>query len=53
MASTAATDDREDKEIDVDTGEGVEALTPYKGLLTSPTEEFCAGIRPGLSYCGG
>jgi len=53
MASTAATDDREDKEIDVDVGEGVEALTPYKGPLTPLTEEFCAGIRPGLSYCGG
>jgi len=53
MASTAANDDREDKEIDVDSGEGVEALTPYKGLLTPLTEEFCAGIRSGLSYCGG
>ena len=53
MASTAANDDREDKAIDVDAGEGVEALTPYKGPLVPQTEEFCAGIRSGLSYCGG
>jgi len=53
MASTAANDDRDDKEIDVDSGEGVEALTPYKGPLAPLTEEFCAGIRSGLSYCGG
>jgi len=53
MASTAANDDREDKAIDVDAGEGVEALTPYKGPLGPQTEEFCAGIRSGLSYCGG
>ena len=38
MASTVANDDREDKEIDVDAGEGVEALTPYKGPLTPLTE---------------
>lgn len=53
MASTAANDDREDKAIDIDTGEGVEALTPYKGPLKPHTEEFLAGIRSGLSYCGG
>ena len=53
MASTAANDDREDKEIDVDTGEGVDALTPYKGPLTPLTAEFLAGVRSGLSYCGG
>ncbi|ERH07614.1 MAG: IMP dehydrogenase/GMP reductase [Halonotius sp. J07HN4] len=53
MALTAADDDREDKEIDIDTGEGVEALTPYKGPLEPLTEEFLAGTRSGLSYCGG
>jgi IMP dehydrogenase len=53
MASTAANDDREDKEIDVDAGEGVEALTPYKGPLGPLTEEFLQGVRSGLSYCGG
>ncbi|RJX50350.1 IMP dehydrogenase [Halonotius pteroides] len=53
MASTAANDDREDKEIDVDSGDGVEALTPYKCPLAPLTEEFCAGIRSGLSYCSG
>ena len=53
MASTAANDDRNDKAIDVDAGEGVEALTPYKGPLKPMTTEFLAGIRSGLSYCGG
>jgi inosine-5''-monophosphate dehydrogenase (EC 1.1.1.205) len=33
MALTAADDDREDKEIDIDTGECVESLTPYKARL--------------------
>lgn len=53
MASTAANDDRDDKQIEVDAGEGVEALTPYKGPLESITSDFLAGIRSGLSYCGG
>lgn len=53
MASTAASEKRDDKEGDVDADEGVEALTPYKGPLTPLTEEFLAGIRSGLSYCGG
>ena len=52
-APTTANDDCEDREIDVDSGEGVEALTPYKGPLAPLTEEFIAGIRSGLSYCGG
>jgi len=33
--------------------EGVEALTPYKGPVAIVAEEFCQGIRSGLSYCGG
>lgn len=53
MATTAAAEDREDKHNDVTADEGVEALTPYKGSITTVAEEFCAGIRSGLSYCGG
>ncbi len=53
MASVGANDDREDKEIAVDAGEGVEALTPYKGPLAPHTASFLQGIRSGLSYCGG
>jgi IMP dehydrogenase len=53
MATTAAARDREDKQDDVSAAEGVEALTPYKGPVADLAEEFCAGIRSGLSYCGG
>ncbi|WP_049925606.1 guanosine monophosphate reductase [Halopiger goleimassiliensis] len=53
MATTAAAEDRSDKEEDVDTDEGVEGLTPYKGPVADVVREFCAGIRSGLSYCGG
>jgi len=53
MATTAANDDRSDKEVDVDADEGVEGLTEYKGPLADVAEEFVAGIRSGLSYCGG
>ncbi|ADQ69055.1 inosine-5'-monophosphate dehydrogenase [Halogeometricum borinquense DSM 11551] len=53
MATTAAAEDRDDKHNNVDADEGVEALTPYKGSLRAVVEEFCAGIRSGLSYCGG
>jgi IMP dehydrogenase len=53
MATTAAGEARADKEGDVRTDEGVEALTPYKGPLDEIVTEFCAGIRSGLSYCGG
>jgi len=38
---------------DVGADEGVEALTPYKGPVAIVAEEFCQGIRSGLSYCGG
>ena len=51
--STAANDDCEDSEIDIDSGEGVKALTAYKCPLAPLTEEFLAGVRSGLSYCGG
>jgi IMP dehydrogenase len=53
MATTAAAEDRDDKGTEVDADEGVEALTPYKGPVATIAEEFCAGIRSGLSYCGG
>ena len=53
MATTAAAEDRTDKEEDVDADEGVEGLTPYKGPLADVVAEFAAGIRSGLSYCGG
>ncbi len=53
MATTAANEDRSDKEVDVDADEGVEGLTEYKGPLVDVAEEFAAGIRSGLSYCGG
>lgn len=53
MATTAAAEDRDDKEEDVTTDEGVEALTPYKGPVDAVVEQFQAGIRSGLSYCGG
>ena len=52
MATTAAGEDRTDKAGDVDADEGVEALTPYKGSLAGLVEEFAAGVRSGLSYCG-
>jgi IMP dehydrogenase len=53
MATTAAAEECDDKPEDVDADEGVEALTPYKGPVATVAEEFCAGIRSGLSYCGG
>ncbi|WP_083893971.1 guanosine monophosphate reductase [Haloferax mucosum] len=53
MASTEAADDRDDKESDVATGEGIEALTPYKGPVEPLVEEFLGGVRSGISYCGG
>lgn len=56
MATTAANEARDDKstaEAVTAADEGVEALTEYKGALGSVVEEFSAGIRSGLSYCGG
>lgn len=56
MATTAANEAREDKsvaEAATAADEGVEALTEYKGPLGAVVEEFAAGIRSGLSYCGG
>lgn len=53
MATTAAAEERNDKQGAVDADEGVEGLTPYKGPVADVAAEFCAGIRSGLSYCGG
>ena len=53
MATTAAAEARGDKDEGVSADEGVEALTPYTGPVAAVAEEFCAGIRSGLSYCGG
>jgi len=53
MATTAAAENRSDKADDVTADEGVEGLTPYKGPVEDVVAEFCAGIRSGLSYCGG
>jgi IMP dehydrogenase len=53
MATTAAADERDDKDVDVGADEGVEGLTPYKGPVADVAAEFCAGVRSGLSYCGG
>ena len=53
MATTSAAERRSDKTENVTADEGVEGLTPYKGAVEDVVEEFCAGIRSGLSYCGG
>ncbi|MUV91051.1 guanosine monophosphate reductase [Halapricum sp. CBA1109] len=53
MATTAANESRSDKDVDPEADEGVEALTEYKGPLSDVAAEFAAGIRSGLSYCGG
>ncbi|WP_049923686.1 guanosine monophosphate reductase [Halopiger djelfimassiliensis] len=53
MATTAAAEKRSDKEENVRADEGVEGLTPYKGPVADVAAEFCAGIKSGLSYCGG
>ncbi|MHB9287983.1 guanosine monophosphate reductase [Halobacteriales archaeon Cl-PHB] len=53
MATTAAAEERSDKEENVTADEGVEGLTPYKGPVAEVAREFCEGIRSGLSYCGG
>ena len=53
MATTTANEERSDKDVEVGADEGVEGLTEYKGPLADVVAEFCAGIRSGLSYCGG
>jgi IMP dehydrogenase len=56
MATTAAARERSDKDDadeQVAADEGVEGFTRYKGPLGDVADEFVAGIRSGLSYCGG
>lgn len=54
MATTAAAADRTDKDGAVHPApEGISALTEFKGPLADVAAEFAAGIRSGLSYCGG
>lgn len=53
MASGAANENRTDKEQDPNVEEGVARETEYKGPVKPLIEEFNAGIRSGLSYCGG
>lgn len=53
MASEEANDERTDKEIDPTVEEGVVRQTNYKGSVKPLLDEFTAGIRSGLSYCGG
>jgi len=54
MATTAAAQDRTDKDTDGPAAdEGVEGLTPYSGPLADVADRFAAGLRSGLSYCGG
>ena len=56
MATTAAAEarsDKDDADENIGADEGVEGFTEYKGPLGDVAEEFCAGIRSGLSYCGG
>ncbi|WP_254841277.1 guanosine monophosphate reductase [Natronomonas marina] len=52
MSTAAAAEDRDDKEVDVDADEGVEAVTDFTGPVGPRLEEFTAGIRSGLSYAG-
>lgn len=53
LASEAAGEARTDKLEDVTAEEGVEGLSPYRGPVAEAVAEFAAGIRSGLSYCGG
>ncbi|WP_336359649.1 guanosine monophosphate reductase [Haladaptatus sp. ZSTT2] len=53
MASSAAAEARTDKESNPSADEGVDGLTPYKGALAPLVSEFLAGVRSGVSYCGG
>ena len=56
MATTEANEARSDKDADEAApaaDEGGNSLAPHKGALADLVEEFAAGIRSGLSYCGG
>ncbi|WP_227375747.1 guanosine monophosphate reductase [Haladaptatus halobius] len=53
MASTAANENRTDKDLTPDADEGIAGLTEYTGPLADEVATFLAGVRSGLSYCGG
>lgn len=53
MASEDAAENRTDKDGEVQAEEGVVKTTEYKGSVKPLIEEFNAGLRSGLSYCGG
>lgn len=53
MASENANEERSDKDVKTTVEEGVVKKTPWKGPVKPLIEEFAAGIRSGLSYCGG
>ena len=52
MSTAAAAEDREDKDVDIEADEGIEALTEYTGPVEPRLSEFAAGIRSGCSYAG-
>ncbi|MFC6835496.1 guanosine monophosphate reductase [Halomarina ordinaria] len=53
MATTSANEARTDKDLAPDADEGVDGLSPYRGPLEVALSEFVAGVRSGVSYCGG
>lgn len=53
MASEDAAEQRTDKAGEVQAEEGVVRTTEYKGSVKPLIDEFNAGLRSGLSYCGG
>jgi len=53
MASAEAGDERTDKSGEVAAAEGVAGLVPYRGDVADVVGELEAGIRSGMSYCGG
>ncbi len=53
MASQEANAERTDRDLEIGASEGVAGLTPYRGDLSEVIGELAAGVRSGLSYCGG
>jgi IMP dehydrogenase len=55
MATAAANERRSDKTADAapEADEGVEGLTEHRGPLADVVATLSAGVRSGLSYCGG
>ncbi len=54
MATKAANQSRTDKDVETpDADEGVEGVVECKGTVSERVNEFLAGIRSAVSYCGG